>query len=108
MISDPKTVPWKSLSRFFYAINLVLIFYILTFFINYIYALLWSLFISTMQLPYIWYLENNLIKIKNKYNLIIIYFYIITILLIIVLISLIYINWKPDFIIKNICNNLIC
>ncbi|MDD3144529.1 MAG: hypothetical protein PHV23_00295 [Candidatus Gracilibacteria bacterium] len=108
MISDPKTVPGKSLSRFFYAINLVLIFYILTFFINYIYALLGSLFISTMQLPLIWYLESNIIKIKNKYNLLNLYFYIITILLIIGLSTLLYINGKPDFIINNICNNLIC
>jgi hypothetical protein len=57
MISDPKTVPEKSFSRFLYSINIVLTFYVLQFFINENYAILGSLFFNTIQLPIIWYLE---------------------------------------------------
>jgi len=106
MISDPKTVPWKSISRFLYVINLVIIFYILQFHINYIYALLWSLFISTLQLPIIWHLEKN--NVKRKYNLLNLYLYLITIITVIILLTTIYIYWKPDFIINNLCDNITC
>ncbi len=101
MISDPKTVPEKSITRFFYSINIVLSFYILQFFINEWYSLLISLFINTLQLPIIWKLE----KINKNYLL---YILSISIFMITLLISLIYIFWRPDLVFDNVCNQLIC
>lgn len=101
MISDPKTVPNKSLTRFFYSINIVLSFYILQFFINEWYSLLISLFINTLQLPIIWYLEE-----KNKNY--IVYILSITIIMILLIMYLVYIFWRPDLLFDNVCNQLIC
>jgi hypothetical protein len=66
MISDPKTVPAKSISRVFFAINIVLAFYALQFFINEAYSLVLSLTVNSVTLPIIWKLE----KYENKnYNI---------------------------------------
>ncbi len=108
MISDPKTVPEKSISRFVYSINIVLSFYILQFFINEAYALLWSLFINTLQLPIIWFYEQNNKKVKWKIPIYLVYILLITFIMVILLIYLIYINWRPDLVFDNVCTQLIC
>ena len=56
MISDPKTIPQKTNSRVLYSFIIVLHFYLLQFFINENYSILWSLFISTLLLPLICFL----------------------------------------------------
>jgi hypothetical protein len=57
MISDPITVPTKSSSRIFFAINIALAFYALQFFINEAYSLIMSLTVNSLTLPIIWKLE---------------------------------------------------
>jgi hypothetical protein len=57
MISDPITVPSKSSSRVFFAINIALAFYVLQFFINEAYSFILSLTINSLTLPIIWRLE---------------------------------------------------
>jgi len=107
MISDPKTVPQLSQTRFLYAINIVLAFYVLQFHINEVYALLWSLFVNTLFLPIIWYLEKYSIK---KYNI----SFASVFSCIIMLIMIILIYWgilkygKPDLLFDNICHQIIC
>ena len=107
MISDPKTVPETSQSRFIFAINIVLAFYVLQFHINEVYAMLWSLFVNTIFLPIIWYLERYYIK---KYN--INYASIFSLWLSVVMIIYIYITIKTygklDFLFDNICHQLVC
>ncbi len=57
MMTDPKTVPRIPLVRFGYGLTLAVNFYILQFVMNESYALLGSLFMNTLLLPYIWRLE---------------------------------------------------
>lgn len=103
MISDPKTVPTFSISRVFFAINIVLAFYILQFFINESYSLIISLTVNTIQLPLIWKLE----KLNNKKYLF--YFFLtITFTMIAFIVFLINIYWKPDLLFDNVCDKLIC
>jgi len=108
MISDPKTVPEKWFSRFFYAINIVLTFYVLQFFINETYAMLWSLFFNTLQLPIIWYLESKNENVKlfcKKANA---YLIIMNIILMLIILFLISKYWRPDLVFDNVCNQLFC
>lgn len=100
MITDPKTVPSLSISRFFYSINLVFLFYILQFYINEAYSILWALFIGTLFLPLIWYLEE---KRKHMY-----FFLTLTSIILIILLFNIYFLWRPDLVFDNICNKLFC
>lgn len=106
MITDPKTVPKVSFSRILYACSLVLSFYILQFFINESYALLWSLFFNTLLLPYIWSLEGEYNKKKSRT---IFGFYLILILFEILFIGyLIMKYWQPDLLFDNVCGQLFC
>lgn len=108
MISDPKTVPEKSLSRFIYSINIVLSFYVLQFFINETYAMIWSLFFNTLQLPIIWYLEWKKENVKLFFKNANAYLLIINIILILTILFLISIYWRPDLVFDNVCNQLFC
>ncbi len=108
MISDPKTVPEKSISRFIYSINIVLSFYVLQFFINEAYALIASLFVNTIQLPIIWYYEKNNKKVKWKYPFYLVYLLLVSLFMILLISYLINIFWRPDLVFDNVCNQLIC
>jgi len=59
MITDPKTIPSTSIWRIFFATMIVQWFYVLQFFINETYSILWSLFFSTLFLPFIRKCEKN-------------------------------------------------
>lgn len=101
MMTDPKTVPQQRISRIFYAISLVLSFYIFQFYINEYYALLFSLFYNTLLLPVIWKLEHNY---KN-----IIIFYVILYIVYTCLLTYLILNYgQPDLVFDNVCNQLIC
>lgn len=106
MISDPKTVPERSINRFLYAISLVLSFYVLQFFINENYALLGSLFVNTLTLPLIWYLEKK--KCFYSINRATIFLLTLLVILISSLPILIHIYGQPDLVFDNRCNELIC
>ena len=106
MISDPKTVPERSESRFLYAISLVLNFYVLQFFINENYALLGSLFVNTLMLPLIWYLEKK--KMFLRINRATIFLVDYVLILISSLPILVHIYGQPDLVFDNRCNQLIC
>lgn len=106
MISDPKTVPERSESRFLYAISLVLSFYVLQFFINENYALLGSLFVNTLTLPLIWYLEKR--QCFYRINRAFIFLLTLLVILILFLPILVHIYGQPDFVFDNRCNQLIC
>lgn len=103
MISDPKTVPTRSLSRVFYASNIVLAFYILQFFFNEAYSLVLSLFVNTLTLPIIWRIEKY-----NKDTYIYIFFLTILFIMITSLCFLIFLYGRPDLLFDNICDRLIC
>lgn len=103
MISDPKTIPNKTISRVFYSFIIVLHFYVLQFFINENYSILWSLFVSTFLLPVIWYLEKNN---YTKYLYIFLISYNILMLIVISICLLLY--WQPDLVFDNRCNQLVC
>ncbi len=103
MISDPKTIPTRNFSRLLYSSILVLHFYVLQFFINESYAILWSLFFSTMLLPVIWSLEQ---KESIKFVSIFLMFY--NILLFIVMLLCLSLYWQPDLVFDNVCNQLVC
>lgn len=102
MITDPKTVPWFAMTRFFYSINLVLSFYVVQFYINEAYSLLGALFLNTLFLPIVWYLESKNKKYASFFYLTFIFLNIIIIML------LINYYWKPDLVFNNLCNKLIC
>lgn len=106
MISDPKTVPERSESRFLYAISLVLSFYVLQFFINENYALLASLFINTLTLPLIWHWEKENcfgeVKKATIFLLTLVFFLISS------LPFLIQSYGQPDLVFDNRCSQLIC
>lgn len=107
MITDPKTVPNKSFSRFFYSISIVLTFYILQFFINESYALLGSLFFNTLTLPIIWLLEEK----KNIYKKLRpeILFLLTNIFIMVVFLSVLTQKYgRPDLAFDNVCQQLIC
>jgi hypothetical protein len=103
MISDPKTIPHKAISRVLYSFIIVLHFYVLQFFINENYSILGSLFVSTILLPIIWYLENNT---KPSY----VYMFLVSynILMIIVISICLLLYWQPDLVFDNVCNQLVC
>jgi len=106
MLTDPKTVPKKSLTRVFYSFSIVLTFYILQFFINEGYSILWALFLNTLLLPLVWKLEQYII---NKYITESIVFYLILLwLMILSIIVMINIYPRPDLVFDNLCNQLIC
>lgn len=103
MISDPKTIPTKSVSRILYSFIIVEHFYVLQFFINESYSILWSLFVSTFLLPIIWKLE----KYKNNTQ-INTFLFLYNILMIIVISFCILVYWQPDLVFDNVCNQLVC
>jgi len=106
MLTDPKTVPKKSLTRVFYSFSIVLTFYILQFFINEGYSILWALFINTLLLPLVWKLEQYSI---NKFITKSIVFYLLLLwLMIISILVLVNIYPRPDLVFDNLCNQLIC
>lgn len=106
MLTDPKTVPKKSIIRFLYTISIVISFYLLQFFINEWYAILWSLFINTLLLPIIWKLERNNIKEKSIW---IYAFYLILLPFeVILLYYFIMYFWQPDLLFDNVCWQLFC
>ena len=101
MLTDPKTVPKTSKARVFFAISVALSFYILQFYINEAYAILFALFCNTLLLPIVWYVEKR----KKVYMLFAFFFLLIELFLIIVLISWF---WYPDLVFDNVCNQLMC
>ena len=106
MITDPKTVPQKSINRILYSISMVFSFYILQFFINESYSLLGSLFVNTLLLPIIWSLETKYIKNKSRDIYI---FYLILLLFEIFLMSYLLLHyWQPDLLFDNVCGQLFC
>ena len=105
MMSDPKTVPEKSSSRVLYAILLVLNFYSLQFYINEMYAILYALFLNTLFLPFIWYLEKYTYK-KIPYSVFFLLF--LNIVSSIVILLSMYKYWQPDLVFDNICVELFC
>lgn len=105
MITDPKTIPKKSISRILYASSMVLLFYVLQFFINENYALLWSLFWMTLFLPLIWRYEIKKYKWVNIWYLGLIF---CNISMMIVIAFSLYFYWQPDLVFDNVCNQLIC
>ena len=105
MITDPKTIPQKSLSRFWYSFILVENFYILQFFINENYALLTSLFLWTLILPIIRELE---IDKKYKYINSNIFLLLYNLLNIFVITLCLYLYWQPDLVFDNVCNQMFC
>lgn len=107
MISDPKTVPETSQTRFLYALNIVFIFYVLQFHINEVYALLWSLFVSTLFLPLLWKLENKRIKTYNI-NYASIFSLIFSLIMLGYIYMMISYYGKLDFLFDNICHQIIC
>lgn len=107
MLTDPKTVPRKGITRVFYSFSIVFTFYILQFFINEWYSLLWALFFNTLLLPFIW---NNEIKhtLSNKASNSIIYYLIIIFIQILLVLIFIKIFGQPDLLFNNLCNQLFC
>lgn len=103
MISDPKTVPNTALSRVLYSFIIVLHFYVLQFFINENYSILGSLFVSTLLLPLIWFLES---KRNKKYLYSFLTFY--NILMMIVIAFCVSLYWQPDLVFDNVCNQPVC
>jgi len=106
MLTDPKTVPEKSITRVFYSFSIVLTFYVLQFFINEWYAILWALFFNTLLLPLVWKNENIFIyKYINKSIFIYLTLILLMILSIIVLVN---IYPRPDLVFDNLCNQVFC
>lgn len=108
MMSDPKTVPNQSIHRFIYSLSIVLTFYVLQFFINEIYALIGSLFVNTLTLPIIWYLEEKKIKIWHIFSFWAIFLLTNIFIMIVFLHHLTEKNWRPDLVFDNVCNQLVC
>ncbi len=102
MLTDPRTNLETRPFRILYWSLVAISFYILQFYINENYSLLWSLFFMTLSLPLFRYLEkyNN-----NKSIFISLIFSSIMLLLLCVSI---YNNWKADLLFDNRCNMLIC
>jgi hypothetical protein len=105
MITDPMTIPKKAISRSLYAVSMVLLFYVLQFFINENYALLWSLFGMTLFLPFIWKYEIINYKWLNIGFLGLVF---LNILILIVIMFCLSIYWQPDLVFDNVCNQLVC
>lgn len=59
MITDPKTTPYNYINKILFGILIALNYYILSYFTNENFNLLWSLFIATLFLPIIWKFENK-------------------------------------------------
>lgn len=105
-VTDPKTIPEKRLSRILYWVWIWLMFYLLWYFINENYALLWSLFFMTFFLPFIWKYEKiDVWKYFNKWD---IFLLIIIFILIVSILYMIYSYWIPDLVFDNRCNQLFC
>jgi len=105
MITDPKTIPERSISRSLYACWIVLHFYVLQFFIHEWYAILGSLFVTTLLLPILRFLEKRqyFLKYDDRFFL---SFYNLFLLIVIGL--CIHIYWQPDLVFDNTCNKLVC
>lgn len=103
MISDPKTIPNKAISRVLYSFIIVFHFYALQFFINENYSILGSLFVSTLLLPIIWSLEKNEWT-QRLYTFLICY----NILMLFVITICLLLYWQPDLVFDNVCNQLVC
>ncbi len=109
MITDPKTVPDNFLNKILFWIWITFSFYILQYFINENYSILWWLFLMTTLLPFIWHYESKekfLNKTKFTFsNKFLLSFLIILLSLIFILF---YYNWIPDLVFANRCVQLMC
>ncbi len=108
MITDPRTTPENPPTRILFAMWNVLCFYILWYFINENYSLLWALFCMTMTLPFIWKIDEKISKDVWKYSRWFICLLIINAILASILIGLVIYRGKPDLVFDNRCNQLIC
>lgn len=104
MMSDPKTVPKKSINRFLYSISIVLTFYVLQFNMNEGYSMVFALFINTLILPLVWFFEDK--NNNNNFSL------ILLLTLIFFMATYIYLSviekWNPIFFFDNICSQIFC
>ncbi len=106
MLTDPKTNLKTSIFRLLYWSAVAITFYILQFFINENYSLLWSLFFMTLLLPFLRLIEDYYIENKAKKS---IYFFLIFIVFLLILLSYLYIiEWPIDLLFDNRCNMLFC
>lgn len=112
MITDPKTVPENFINKILFWIWITFFFYILQYFINENYSILWWLFFMTILLPFIWFYESKdkkwkyLNKFKITFSNKILFYFLIILFLIIIIFS--YYNWIPDLVFDNRCLELFC
>ena len=59
MITDPKTTPKDYVNKVLFWISIAVTYYILSYFTNENFNLIWSLFLNTLFLPLIWHFEDN-------------------------------------------------
>ncbi len=100
MITDPKTTPSFYVNKILFWSSIAIVFYILSYFTNENFNLLWSLFIMTLFLPLIWNFEDK----NNKYIPLI----FITLILILLIVSLYFIYGNLDLQFTNRCISVFC
>jgi len=103
MITDPKTTPKDYINKILFWSSIAIAYYILTYFTNENFNLIWSLFVLTLFLPLIWHFEDSYNWYK-KYLWALIPF----ILSIILLIILFLIYWHLDLQFANRCISIFC
>ena len=59
MITDPKTTPKDYINKILFGMSVAVSYYVLTYFTNENFNLIWSLFVNTLFLPLIWYFEDK-------------------------------------------------
>jgi len=59
MITDPKTTPKDYINKILFWSSIAIAYYILTYFTNENFNLIWSLFVLTLFLPLIWHFEDS-------------------------------------------------
>jgi len=59
MITDPKTTPKNTINKILFWMSVAVTYYVLSYFTNENFNLIWSLFLNTLFLPLIWYFEDN-------------------------------------------------
>jgi len=103
MITDPKTTPKYDINKIFFWISVAIWYYILSYFTNENFNLIWSLFIVILFLPLIWSFEE---KYKNykKY----IWWFFVFFLSSFILIWLFLYYWHLDLQFANRCISIIC
>lgn len=106
MITDPHTMPHTRKWRIFHSILIVLFFYLLQFFINESYSILWGLFLATLLLPFVWKYEE--VKVNSFFSVSDLIYLCFVLLISILVVVLLYLYGRPDFVFDNVCSNLFC